>query len=136
MKRNRSFVVFTLAVLLAGSAVGNGVDFFQDALQPGPRPLIYAGRITDASGKPISNARVYVEIPRLSITLEAYADSKGRYRTHDIRKALEMIGEQVKPSEIRISVKRSYYRQVAPTTENVPEQDEGTIVIDFIMDRS
>lgn len=128
-------LVFSLAVSVSGGAAANGVDFFQDALQPGPHALMYSGRITDPSGKPIPNVRVYVEIPRLVITMEVHADSEGRYRTHDVRKAMEMIGEQVNPLEIRIFVKRARYRQIAPKTAGVPRRNEGTFVINFVMAR-
>lgn len=113
----------------------NGVDFFEDALKPGPDALLYTGRVTDMQGKPIPNTQIYVMIDKLSIAMEVHGDSKGNYQTHDIRKALEMIGEKVRPQDIRILVKRSYYKQVEPKSETVPLQDRGRFVINFRMVR-
>jgi len=121
---------------LCGLSNANGVDFFEDALKPGPDALLYTGRVTDMQGKPIPNTQIYVTIDRLSIAMEVHGDSDGRYQTHDIRKALQMIGEEVNPEEIRISVKRSYYKQVEPKTQEVPRADRGKFTINFRMTRS
>lgn len=138
MKQHR-LLILSLALAVAASvstgAAANGVDFFVDALQPGPHALMYAGRIRDTSGKPIPNVRVYVEIARLGISLEVHADSEGRYRTHDLRKAMQMIGEELNPSEITLFVKRAHYHQIAPKTARLPRRSEGTFHIDFVMAR-
>lgn len=137
--KQRRILILSLALAFAVSlptiAAANGVDFFADALQPGPHALMYAGRIRDPSGKAIPNVRVYVEIARLGISMEVYADSEGRYRTHDLRKALQMIGEELDPAEITIFAKRVHYHQIAPKTARVPPQSEGTFPIDFVMAR-
>jgi hypothetical protein len=122
-------------MLISVSAWPNGVDFFKDALEPGPQPLVYTGRVTDRASKPIPNTQIYVTLNRLGIAMEVHGDSSGKYKTHDVRKALDMIGEKVDTSELEIFVKRSYHKQVVPQTKKVPKQDEGVIQIDFIMER-
>lgn len=131
-----ALVVFAMVTLFSALPVrANGIDFFQDAREPGPNPLLYTGRVTDKAGKPLINARVYVAIKRLGIALEAHTDSQGRYQTHDVNRALEMIQEPWTPEDLEIFVQRPFYKQVTPTMRRVPPQNRGKLQIDFVMER-
>lgn len=129
-----AFVIGAFTMLLGPMpASGNGVDFFEDARTPGPDPLLYYGRITDQQGKPLSRVQVYVAIRRLSILIETHARSDGTYETHDLVKALEMIGEKVDPAQLELYVVRNGYRQAIPKTRAVPKEKRGRIKVDFVM---
>jgi hypothetical protein len=134
-KRRGRIARSLLALCLAGAglAFANGEDYFEAALEPGPDPMHYVGFVKDPAGKPLKEAEVVVTFRKLGFRLETMTQPDGSYRSHDMVKAMKLVGENFSPLDVEIFAQRRGYHQVAPTVKTVPQQARGQVNMNFVL---
>lgn len=134
LSRSAALVLLAVVSFASGIAVANGLDFFEDAVEPGPNPLYYYGYVRDAQGRAIPDAEVRISIRRLGIILERRTGPDGAYQTHDIARALESIGEEINPSDFDLTVVINLVRRAAKASRPLPTEQRGKFRIDFVVE--
>jgi hypothetical protein len=107
--------------------------FFRPAGKNTAVDLVYFGAIRDrATGRPLDFVDVTISAKNVGMTFPFSNDRPGHYRSPDIGLAIKDVGEKVDPKQIEIVVYVEGYREAR---RSVPRKTQGTIEIDFIMDK-
>ncbi len=128
--RSAVVLVFTLAV--AGTAFGNGEEFFKPKDLNGPVDLVYVGQVRDATtGRQIKElANIVVTDKSSGMTFLFTGDVPGHYHSPDIGASLKALGNTVSANSLEMLVMITGYENL---TMKVPRKVTGTVEVNFKM---
>ena len=138
MKRQstlRSVVVLGFVLAVAGTAWGNGGEFFAPpASTKGPVDLVYAGQIRDKGTGRLIPAATYVMVTdlRSGLNFGFATDSPGHFRSPDIGKAIKGLGGTVDAKSLSIKVTAPGYK--IATIATLPREITGVVEVNFTLE--
>lgn len=132
-KAFRACAAFLIAIAWSGVVWANGQHFFSPAGKKATVDLVYFGSIKDrATGRPLDFVDLTISAKNVMMTFPFSNDRPGHYRSPDIGLAIKGVGETVETKQLEIVCYVEGYKKV---TRSVPRKSQGTIEVDFLMDK-
>ena len=130
----RSAVALGLTVGIAGTAWGNGYEFFAPSGDNRPLDLVYVGQIRDKSTGKLVRTPAYLMLTEKEsgMTFPFGNDRPGHYRSPDVGAHIKDLGGTVKADGLEIELVVDGYKPLK--LSKVPRKTSGVIEVNFALE--